>query len=278
MYTMSNFKNLSLKIVSSVKFTITTDLTTSFQKQPHVKMVYIHNGEATLTFKDTSRIVKKNQIILINPNVEHYWDLESNTSVDITEVGIHGLEFSSVSESDGEFTYYVHDEKEADTNQFITFITKEMDGKKSGYEEVAKRYIEIILIHLLRDEEFSIRNSLNKKNHKEIQTVKNFMKVNYHKNITLDDLVELIHINKFYLIRIFKQEVGMSPIDYLIHVRIDEAQKMLRNTNIAIADIAHLVGFQSPSHFSKTFRELSNMTPSQYRRQGNMPPTPPQAF
>ncbi|WP_373710416.1 helix-turn-helix transcriptional regulator, partial [Jeotgalibaca porci] len=72
-------------------------------------------------------------------------------------------------------------------------------------------------------------------------TVKNFMKVNYHKNITLDDLVELIHINKFYLIRIFKQEVGMSPIDYLIHVRIDEAQKMLRNTNIAIADIAHFL-------------------------------------
>uniref|UniRef100_UPI0035A15AED AraC family transcriptional regulator n=1 Tax=Jeotgalibaca porci TaxID=1868793 RepID=UPI0035A15AED len=263
---------------SAVKSTVTTNLTTSFQKQPHVKMVYIHNGEATLTFKDTSKIVKKNQIILINPNVEHYWDLENNTSVDITEVGIHGLEFSAVSESDGEFTYYVHDEKEADTNQFITFITKEMDAKKSGYEEVAKRYIEIILIHLLRDEEFSIRNSLNKKNHKEIQTVKNFMKVNYHKNITLDDLVELIHINKFYLIRIFKQEVGMSPIDYLIHVRIDEAQKMLRNTNIAIADIAHLVGFQSPSHFSKTFRELSNMTPSQYRRQGNMPPTPPQTY
>src|SRR5699024_1197136 len=187
-------------------------------------------------------------------------------------VGVHGLEFSHVGESESEFTYYKNSEVQADNSLFMDLLLKTMVEKKPGAEEIGKRYIEIILIQLLRKEEFSIRNSLNKKNHKEIQVVKNFMKVNYHKNITLDDLVELVHINKFYLIRIFKQEVGMSPIDYLIHIRIDEAQKMLRNTNIAIADIAHLVGFQSPSHFSKTFRELSNMTPSQYRRQGNITP------
>ena len=220
--------------------------------------------------------VSKNQILLLNPNVEDYWELKADKQLEITEVGIHGLEFSPMGETENDFTFYKQEEPDKDTSLFLELLMKEAAAKKAGADEIIKRFIEIILIQLLRNEEFSIRNSLNKKNHKEIQTVKNFMKVNYHKNITLDDLVELVHINKFYLIRIFKQEVGMSPIDYLIHVRIDEAQKMLRNTNIAIADIAHLVGFQSPSHFSKTFRELSNLTPSQYRRQGNMPPTPPE--
>lgn len=275
MYTMSNIKNLSLKIVSAEKNTITNEQTTSFQKYPYVKLVFVNNGEASLTFKDAADSVTKNEIILINPNVEFYWDIPENQSLDITEVGVHGLEFSHVGDSETEFTYYKNKDHAADHHLFMDFILRAMSDKKPGSEEITKRFVEIMLIQLLRNEDFSIRNSLNKKNHKEIQVVKNFMKVNYHKNITLDDLVELVHINKFYLIRIFKQEVGMSPIDYLIHVRIDEAQKMLRNTNIAIADIAHLVGFQSPSHFSKTFRELSNMTPSQYRRQGNMPPTQP---
>lgn len=278
MYTMSNIKNLSLKTLSADKIKITPEQSTTFQKQTYVKMIFIHNGTATLTFKNSSAPVRKNQIILINPNVDYYWDLEDQSAIEITEIGIQGLEFSEVNDSEAEFSHYIHNEADVENEPFISALTDEIANKKLGYEEVAKRYVEIILIHLLRNERFSIRNSLNKKNHKEIQIVKNFMKINYHKNITLDDLVELVHINKFYLIRIFKQEVGMSPIDYLIHIRIDEAQKMLRNTNIAIADIAHLVGFQSPSHFSKTFRELSNMTPSQYRRQGNIPPTPPQNY
>lgn len=274
MYTMSNIKNLSLKIVAAERNVITSHQPASFQKYPYVKLMYINNGEATLALKESSEKVSKNQILLLNPNVEYNWELKSGKQLDIIEVGIHGLEFSPMGETENEFTFYKQDDPDKDTSLFLELLLNEAATKKSGADEIIKRYIEIILIQLLRNEEFSIRNSLNKKNHKEIQTVKNFMKVNYHKNITLDDLVELVHINKFYLIRIFKQEVGMSPIDYLIHVRIDEAQKMLRNTNIAIADIAHLVGFQSPSHFSKTFRELSNLTPSQYRRQGNMPPTP----
>lgn len=274
MYTMSNIKNLSLKIVSVEKNSITSNRSASFQKYPYVKIIFINSGEATLTFKDTSKKVAKDQVILINPNNDYYWDLTSNQPFEITEVGVHGLEFSHIGDSETEFTYFSYSDADSDSALFLDLLIKTMDEKEPGHEEIAKRFIEILLIQLLRSEQFSIRNSLNKKNHKEIQVVKNYMKINYHKNITLDDLVELVHINKFYLIRIFKQEVGMSPIDYLIHVRIDEAQKMLRNTNIAIADIAHLVGFQSPSHFSKTFRELSNMTPSQYRRQGNI--TPPQ--
>lgn len=271
---MSNIKNLSLKIVSADHVAISRNQPATFQKFSYVKLFYVHSGEALLTFKGTAEKVTAHQMILLNPNVEYYFEITSDQSLELTEIGVHGLEFSQIGESDHDFTYFKTNDKDEELAVFMTLLEKAMNEKKPGSDEIAKRFVEIILILLLRTEGFSIRNSLNKKNHKEIQVVKNFMKINYHKNITLDDLVELVHINKFYLIRIFKQEVGMSPIDYLIHVRIDEAQKMLRNTNIAIADIAHLVGFQSPSHFSKTFRELSNMTPSQYRRQGNITPTP----
>jgi len=269
MYTMSNIKNLSLKIVLAEKNTITASQPTNYQKFPYVKLFYVTSGDVSLVMKETTEKLSKDQLILLNPNVEYYWDLTGDKAAEIIEVGIHGLEFSKVGDAESDFSYYRHNDGEKETATFLNLLLDEMSTRNQGYEEVSKRFVEIILIHLLRLKEFSIRNSLNKKNHKEIQTVKNYMKVNYHKNITLDDLVDLVHINKFYLIRIFKQEVCMSPIDYLIHIRIDEAQKMLRNTNIAIADIAHLVGFQSPSHFSKTFRELSNCTPSQYRRQGN---------
>ena len=69
MYTMSNIKNLSLKIVSAEKNTITADQSTAFQKYPYVKIVFINNGEGLLTFKDTSEKVGPNQIVLLNPNI-----------------------------------------------------------------------------------------------------------------------------------------------------------------------------------------------------------------
>ena len=73
-------------------------------------------------------------------------------------------------------------------------------------------------------------------------------------------------INKYYLIRLFKQQTGLSPIDYLIHVRLEEAEKLLAKSNITVSDISDRVGFHSPSHFSKTFKENNHCTPSQYRK------------
>ena len=64
----------------------------------------------------------------------------------------------------------------------------------------------------------------------------------------------------------FKQRTGLSPIDYLIQVRLAEAEKLLAESNYTVSKIADYVGFHSPSYFSKSFKEVNDCTPSEYRK------------
>ena len=61
-------------------------------------------------------------------------------------------------------------------------------------------------------------------------------------------------------------EYGISPINYMISCRIDEAKHLLKNGDYSLAVISHTLGFSSPSYFSQTFRKLTNMSPNEYRK------------
>jgi AraC-like DNA-binding protein len=71
-----------------------------------------------------------------------------------------------------------------------------------------------------------------------------------------------------YLTYCFRQELGMTPIDYLNRYRVLQAQRLLRETNQSITTIALEVGFSSSSYFSRMFRRLTGRSPDEYRRAG----------
>ena len=73
-------------------------------------------------------------------------------------------------------------------------------------------------------------------------------------------------MNKYYLVHAFKEYKGMSPINYLIDRRIQEAQYLLETSNYSIAKIAQAVGFSSQSYFSQVFRKEKGVSPNQYRK------------
>ncbi|RAN51279.1 helix-turn-helix transcriptional regulator [Dolosigranulum pigrum] len=86
-------------------------------------------------------------------------------------------------------------------------------------------------------------------------------------NITLQTLVDLSHLSKYYISHSFKEEVGQSPIDYLNTQRIENAKILLESTNYSITEIARFTGFSSQSFFSQRFKEFIGQSPSHYRKQ-----------
>ena len=85
-------------------------------------------------------------------------------------------------------------------------------------------------------------------------------------DITLELLSEKAFMNKFYLVHAFKQYKGMSPINYLIHLRIKAAKELLETTNYSIAQISESSGFSSQSYFSQTFKKFAGISPNEYRK------------
>lgn len=98
------------------------------------------------------------------------------------------------------------------------------------------------------------------------QQIKDYIDQNYPDDLTLASIAEVFHINPYYLSHLFKEQMGFSPMQYLIRRRIGEAQSLLIHTNRAIKDIATAVGFNHLNNFHNAFMKMVGMAPGRYRK------------
>jgi AraC family transcriptional regulator len=91
--------------------------------------------------------------------------------------------------------------------------------------------------------------------------------INEHLNqdIKLADLAQLLDMSQFHFSHMFKQAIGTSPYQYLIQQRVERAKQLLKQKERSIMEIALECGFNSHSHLSKQFRQVTGMTPTVYR-------------
>jgi len=117
----------------------------------------------------------------------------------------------------------------------------------------------------------NINDSANAYNKKDIQveSIIEYIDANYSKNISLNKLSNILHVNKYYISHIFKETTGFTVIEYLQYKRIIEAQKMLKHPDISIIDICYDCGFNSVQHFYRVFNKFTNTTPLKYKKIAN---------
>ncbi|MBQ3038743.1 MAG: helix-turn-helix transcriptional regulator [Clostridia bacterium] len=94
-----------------------------------------------------------------------------------------------------------------------------------------------------------------------------YIKKNFNQKITLDTLANKFDVSKCEISRNFKKYVGASFVEYINTIRVAEAQSLISCTNSSFVDIAISVGFESLSRFGKVFKQISSMTPSEYKKQ-----------
>lgn len=91
-----------------------------------------------------------------------------------------------------------------------------------------------------------------------------YMKEHIQEKVYLSDLAELVSMNETYFCRYFKESTGMSPIEYLINLRIEEAARLIRETDYKIIEICLLSGFDNSSYFIRKFYQSKQITPKKY--------------
>lgn len=102
-----------------------------------------------------------------------------------------------------------------------------------------------------------------KNNNKGFNIVCDYLEENYSKNITLDELSKLTGLSKYYFLRSFTKENGITPYSYLEAIRIGRAKKLLEEGVVPI-DVAFSTGFSDQSHFCNFFKRFIGLTPTQY--------------
>ena len=95
-----------------------------------------------------------------------------------------------------------------------------------------------------------------------------YVRCNYSRKLTLEDVAAHVYISKSYLSRLFKEELNTSFTTFVNSVRVEQSKPLVLDRSIPLAQIASMTGFDDQSYFTKIFRRQTGVSPGQYRKYG----------
>jgi AraC-like DNA-binding protein len=128
----------------------------------------------------------------------------------------------------------------------------------------------INIVTIMADEYCDLVNAYSTKSYSPIvKKAVDYINYNLENQLTLNGIAAILHINPSVLSRKFKEDTSMNMIDYINHKRVDEAKYYLQRGNVSITDVAFMVGFNDLNYFTRVFKKITSLTPSQYIKHQN---------
>ena len=230
----------------------------------YAELFYIVGGDGQFRIEDKIYPVQANQMVIVNPNVVHTEVSYEAHPLEYIVLGIEGLELT-MSQNETSRFLILDDRGTGDILTCLHHILQETRAAQPGYELICQAYTEIMILRLMRSTSFSVTTAPVASH--QCAAVRHYIDTHYKEPLTLDLLAEQAHVNKYYLAHTFKDEFGMSPINYMISRRIEESKYLLRETDMSMSQIAQILGFSSASYFSQSFRRSEDTSPIAYRKE-----------
>lgn len=154
-------------------------------------------------------------------------------------------------------------------DQLIRRLLNEIQQKQPGYELIPKQAVIELLLTVARYLQWNEPAPLHLATpiHAKISEIVRYINTHFSEVLRLGTLAEQFYISPYYLSRMFKEITGFAIPDYVALTRIKESQRLLRETTMTVSDIAAAVGFDNFSHFGKTFKKITHLSPREYRKE-----------
>jgi AraC-like DNA-binding protein len=152
--------------------------------------------------------------------------------------------------------------------EHILLALHELDSPTSAAYEICDLLANALLnVVYLKMQKRQLSNEWIRENNEElIQQIITYLNEHYMEPLSLQHLGDVFHMSYYHLSHIFKANTGLSPIKYVLHRKIGEAQNLLMNTNMQIGEIGEDLGFNDNCHFSSIFKKRIGVSPLQYRQ------------
>ena len=99
-----------------------------------------------------------------------------------------------------------------------------------------------------------------------ISDAKRYIQQHYQEALRLEDVSSAVGFNTTYFSTLFKKETGQNFVDYLTELRINKAKELLSGDDLSVQDVAEMVGYQDLKYFSKLFKRITGVSPSDYKK------------
>jgi len=150
---------------------------------------------------------------------------------------------------------------------YMQLLSKECSMQSTFYKMKSSSILTEILIDLYRSYPFFFPNSNHNNFSQIVFNVQKIINDHYNEPLTLQNIANENFVNRQVLSKAFKDIIGCTFQDYLIQLRMSEAKRLLVTTDLSVAEIAELVGYQNVTNFIKIFKSKELVTPLKYRKQ-----------
>lgn len=234
-----------------------------------LEVLYIHSGEGRYLVGNREYAVKKGDIIICNAGVLHGEAPFQKHAMQTYCCGFWGIQvddlaLNCLSEYE-EKPVYFFDDSIVKLDVLMPMIHMlSLNGEKVLANHFALGILSFIYTCIKeKKEDGNVDHSQKKENL--VREITNYIDQNYHEKLTLETISNELHISASHLSHLFKSETGLSPMQYVVHRRIGEAQSLLMETNLPIWKIEEKLGFCSSVHFSMMFKKYIGISPKEYR-------------
>ena len=238
-----------------------------------IEIKYVLKGRINIMLETDVISADEGEIVFINP-----YEVHSNVPTDgsgeyaLIMVGLDY--FDSVGISNINLRRLMIDSqlrikrriKNPEIAKTIEKIIQENSLQKDYSDILISALMQQLFATLFRDEQFIYDTSSIKdraKNYKTIEPAVIMLRDDYRKNFSGDSLAHACSLNRDYFCRVFKKAMGKTPIEYQNECRIRMADLLLKQGNMTIKEIAQNVGFEDVSYFSRVYKKIKGISPTQ---------------
>ena len=237
------------------------------------EIMQVKEGRIKLLIGSIYKECEKGDIIFIPPSVVHeVVSLTEDAAIqgivyEFSLVAVTGLnlDFTELFRRSQSSQYIISAEEDCheDLTCYINKIFAVYENFSAGSKIQIVSNLLLIMSRLIQL--FDLEVSIHDKNYRKLQSVLSYIEDHYSEKIQISELSEIIHVCDDRLIRLFKEVIGETPIEYIMNLRIEAAIKLLSSTDLSIADIAYQTGFGSATYMTRVFKKKLNTTPGKYR-------------
>lgn len=247
---------------------------------PEYEIMFVKESWGKRFVGDNISIYQPQDLILLGPNLPHYWYNESSQKVKATVIQFPPdfLDLQMLQKPELKPIKSLMQKAMLG----LTFNQEDISGLSPGINRLKQlqgfeSFMELLqILHYLascKQVETLVspgyQANLNPSENERINRIYNYILKNYQKDINLDEAADLAHLNKSAFCHYFKKRTRKKFSAFVNEVRVGHASRLLMETNKNISEIAFASGFKNLSNFNRRFKEINHISPMKYRGQFN---------
>lgn len=237
------------------------------------QILYIASGKGYFYFDGVEHIVSAGNMVVYRPKEEQRYCYYGVDQTEVYWVHFTGGNVKNILRKYGimDDIRVIHTGTSLEYKHIFEQMIQEIKLCKEDYEELLVHHLQhlLILIHRAltnkpREKTMFLMTSMN--------NAVQYFHENYNQQICIEDYAATQNMSVSWFIRNFKEYTDATPTQYLLSLRISNAQTLLETTNYNVTEISEIVGYDNPLYFSRLFKKQIGMSPSDYRKHLSIEP------